>query len=711
MIFASVALAQISGFKTFSDGTYSGIVNINLSKNNSLKYLDIDIYAYLNNLTIDFNGEPVLYSNGLISYYSFDNTTQLGKDSIGLWNLTLFDMNNFTGKFNNSVYGWEILDYGKINDSPLTNNMTNFTINMWIWTNQTFIANQRGYFLTKGDIGLLGSHFFSFEHSETQPFISVSFFPVTPDCPELRSIVQDNNTMWNMHTITRDNEYNLSYYFNGVLINSTICYRPINYTSEWYLNRQEIEQDHNFIAYDEISIWNRSLSEEQVKLMSITNKMNNALRNFTLSIDGYGEILNNVGDNISEKKKYNLNYSKVREVINDGCNCLNCSIRNRDCRVPIRFNAESNGYVEYSNITVDYSKAFFIIDEVNNTLFDVNNVSQIRLHSDTNRTVYDLQALGQNKINVSLEDNNYRLEIKYADDTVITRWIDTDLTDLETRICANREGVEHYEQLLIASSVRKAIARSIFSDCYVAADYTRFAYQDALALRMFTIDTYYTLTAAVDGQDVTLASIDGGLVTFYNLDQLEFREQDLGLNILSRAISVERVSSSDTLLLISYYNQRGTNTLLSATIENMDNDEVVYTQSSFNDPNDASFQFDYSTLSGVTNDTLFKIEFTATDSDGETETSTAYFNVGAQVGLIASGLALTVAILLNVFGFTFVISRAIFSWFGIGLILVAIGILSFAVVTWYTTLMIAIEVILLIYFVSVMIFQGYPNIT
>ncbi len=353
-----------------------------------------------------------------------------------------------------------------------------------------------------------------------------------------------------------------------------------------------------------------------------------------------------------------------------------------------------------------YFNTFKLIDEIDNVLFDVSNLTSLKVYFDDNSTIYDFKGNGTATVNfTTMSANKLRFVLEYNDGAFITRWIDVSLfNDDELRICANKEGITHFEQFMVSATERPVIIRSIFSNCLVAGDYTRFAYQGALLLKAFTIQSSYNLiTNSQLGEQIFLASIDGSVASSINIDQLEFNSQAFTLSIQQDALSFEKTGTSE--ILIFYENLARDNTALSVLIKRLDTNTRVLNISEFDDPNQFILFFNYLNLNNVTNQTLFQIELTKTKSNGGIEVTKQYFNGEAKSGLLNAVLAFTMSFALMIFGLTFTISRLTFSWFGLLITIGSIAILSFSISTWYITLLMAIEVIIMVYIFLVMIEQ------
>jgi len=416
-------------------------------------------------------------------------------------------------------------------------------------------------------------------------------------------------------------------------------------------------------------------------------------------------------DNLAPLLTYNLTFNKTElafgnftnntyisnvTVGNDGYNGLTLQCSDF-------FNRRNLTYTQ-----VLYNKILQLIDEKTNSLFDVRNITSAAVYFDDNSTYYDFWDENSTQINfTSFGNEKLRFVFGYEDGTLITRYIDVSLVPNDLRVCANKEHTTHYEQLIISASEKQAVLKNIYSNCYVVADYTRFAYQDSYVLKAYTIDALYYLYTYINSIQTFLASLDGSIATYINLDVLEFSKTAYEIDIITDALSV--VKTSTGLIEIFYLNVAKDNTDASLSIVNMDNNQNVFSYSEFEDFNNFTIYFDYTTLSNISNSTVFRIDLTATTTDG-TSNTVKYFDIGGNSGFMNSKVAMTMAIILTLIGFTLTISRLSFSWFGVLFNFSSIAVLTFAVTTWYGKWFMAINIILIIYTFIVISKQNYPTL-
>ena len=250
--------------------------------------------------------------------------------------------------------------------------------------------------------------------------------------------------------------------------------------------------------------------------------------------------------------------------------------------------------------------------------------------------------------------------------------------------------------MAISSSQRPVYIKSVFADCYIAADMTRFTYQESYSLKAYTINSqYYLYVTDSNGNKVYLAGLDGSISSYYNLDSLEFNNRKYNLNLIGSAVSVD---ANSTGVIIYYNNQlrNSNNTQIKLTRQNTST--LIFSTTEYSSPNNFTVFFDYS-LYNISDIELFKVEAISNQNDGSSTTSLTFFNVQGNTGWLDSKLVFVISIFLTIFGLTFVSLRFALSWFGVIIQMAAIIILTLGVSTWYIVLLQAIDFIVLIYFV------------
>jgi len=369
-------------------------------------------------------------------------------------------------------------------------------------------------------------------------------------------------------------------------------------------------------------------------------------------------------------------------------------------------------FFDFTTETTSYNinrKEIHLIDERLNAAFDYSNVSTLRLYYDDNSSYYDFKGNATTKVNfTSIGNAKLRLEIIYTDLSLIPRYLDTSLSDTNSlRVCVNTDDITHYEQIILSATETPVSVRNIFSDCIIAEDYTRFVYQDNLILKAYTINKIYYLYIWDDDTKIYLASMDGSLATYYNVDVLEFNKQAYNINIGGEIISFHKVNNN---LHIYYENLDNDSIETTMTITQVNNSRVWFTATETSNPNEFNLIWDYSTLN-LDNNTLYKLQVDTEKTDGTTSSNLRYFDTNANSGKMQGGLAIAISVLLMIFGLSMAISRIALGWFGLIVSIAAIAVTTLAVSSMYIILLQVIETIILIYIGLLMVNQNYGALT
>lgn len=405
-------------------------------------------------------------------------------------------------------------------------------------------------------------------------------------------------------------------------------------------------------------------------------------------------------DNIAPILEYDLNFNSNNIYFNnktEGSNQTNT-------RSYINGNNTAFGICSdlfYSTNDTDtlfiYKQILQLIDEIDKTNFNPSSLKRVRAYWG-NTTYWDFKALSTSYLNYSLiDDTKIRIELAYNDGNTINRYIDTSLFGGQNniRVCANKENITHYEQTILSSLVRPAVIENTFTNCLVAGDYTRFAYQDALSLTAYTIPTNYHLkTNDEDDNLIYLASVDGAIASYINLDTLEFSQTTYGISILSDLLTFQH--SQDEEVKIYYKNQKDDNEEVTINIYNQDTHALVFTDTITTQPNEFNLYFNYATLNNVSEMTLFKIELEKTTSLG-VSTLSKYFKGNGKAGFFNSTIIAVVALGLLIVGFTITATKTTFSWFGVLICLACMALCSLAIQEWYIIFIETISLIVLVY--------------
>jgi hypothetical protein len=292
-----------------------------------------------------------------------------------------------------------------------------------------------------------------------------------------------------------------------------------------------------------------------------------------------------------------------------------------------------------------------------------------------------------------------RIEIKYPGvEGVVVRDFDTDLEDgNETRVCVAQ--VQTFaEQILYSSSNSTALAlHSVYADCYLLQDYTKFAYSDAFMIRAYTIPKFYTLYIWNDDGDKTvLGSIDGAVSSEVNVNLLVFKQTQYPISLLTDDASI---SAYDNATIVIYYRNLKDD-LSSIVIEIRNGTTVLYTHTETDSPESLTLYWDHAAmnLTGM----ILTLEITKYIDGEESGSITKIFYANGVSGNLNPWVAILLAAVLMFFGLTFVAVRYVFGYFGIIVDLAALAILSQAPATQFVLLMEVIAIIMMAFKILLM---------
>jgi hypothetical protein len=430
-----------------------------------------------------------------------------------------------------------------------------------------------------------------------------------------------------------------------------------------------------------------------------------------------------------------LNATTTIQCMHEWDTYLNYSVAFNDNFLVLRYN-QSNGTI-ISNITASaivgantlegvcwseygtaidsyttslYLKTILLWDEKENKPFDCMNISGCKLYFDDNSTLFDFWNVSNSTSFSSLGSNKLRLELRYPSGTIITRYLDVSLFENNITLCANKNGVTHYQQVIYSAISQPVFLKNVYSGCAVAADYTRFGYEDALTLNAYTINMPYYLYVYEDGVQVMLSSLDGSIASDINIDTLIFKAEGFNINEVTKGVGIQKVGAD--LFYIYYKNLNNNSESVEVSIMDVGQSVTLVDldTTSFTNPNEWSLYFDTSLYANMTNSTVFKLTITSTDEKGEETILEKVFNYAGSTGVLKSAVGFIIALLITVFGFSFVSTKSTFSFFGILIILISLGILFFSIPAWYITMMAVINVIILIYTIFMLVMMNYTEV-
>ena len=350
---------------------------------------------------------------------------------------------------------------------------------------------------------------------------------------------------------------------------------------------------------------------------------------------------------------------------------------------------------DYQNFTV--KQYFFrLVDEpTGNIPFDLNLMDDARFYVPATQEEINLKDANQTDIYYTTDTaNRVRFEFTYdnaGDPIIITRDFNVILLeDFNTiGVCAN-ELTDFYEQLFVSAQIRPVTLKNIFADCYVLADYTDIVYSDNFTNTAFTIGMFYELTTEVDQASFILGNLDGSHATITNIDVLLLKLNPYNIGQNNEDVGIQLFD--ENTIKIYYYNPDKDNVQVNFKI--YDGSTQLYDYTELSTPNEVTILWDFSAITFDNN--MLKLVVTS-EGDSGTYTITRYFTTKGETGILDPVLAIFIGLILVIFAFTFVVSRAALGWFGIVATLIALGITSLATPVWYLTFFQVILVIALLF--------------
>lgn len=391
--------------------------------------------------------------------------------------------------------------------------------------------------------------------------------------------------------------------------------------------------------------------------------------------------------NASVPNNYTLNASGL---LNDGVNTL------------VGVCADIFGSNTSTVTFTTYAKSFFIINELTGVPFSLSNVNvtYVRLWFGDNSTYYDFKTA--NVTNISLRSSNvtnFRLEVGYTGGAVpIVSYLEISyIPEANVLLCAKDPGVLTYQQLIISTTQQFAGLKNAFTNCYVAADITRFAYQDAFLLQAITANSKYYLYTFTNGSQVYLAAVDGSIATYINLETIIFSSEQATESVIGDGFTASKTANNT--FAVRYQNVGNNIDTATLTISRLDTGAVISVINSFADPDNWTLVFNYASLTGVNESTVFKLSYVY-DIGGATYSRTIYLSPNStSPGVLPSGFAFGLSLMILIFGLTITSVRITFGWFGILIVLAAIVIAGLGTSIWYLNFLMAMEVIALVFMV------------
>jgi hypothetical protein len=169
------------------------------------------------------------------------------------------------------------------------------------------------------------------------------------------------------------------------------------------------------------------------------------------------------------------------------------------------------------------------------------------------------------------------------------------------------------------------------------------------------------------------------------------------VSILPDLVSFNKVDVPDGSLRIYYLNKNLDNYGLTINIKHGGSGELLFSESSFVNFNEASMVFVYDLFPSINETTLLILEIVKTDESGVQTTLRRYFNTSGKTGQFRPEVVSFISFFVLIFGFTFTSSQQTFGWFGMIISILVFGFLSFALSAWYVVFLQALCASLLIY--------------
>lgn len=378
----------------------------------------------------------------------------------------------------------------------------------------------------------------------------------------------------------------------------------------------------------------------------------------------------------------------------------------------------SDGFVNTTDVVVnledDYNVSLsaqwigiILINEKNATEFDVNLVTGAKAYDDLNHSLFDFKAAGTARLNYSMTNTTrIRIELEYADGTLISRYLDIGLIGSDNlRVCADDENATFHYKYIQSGYVKPAIMLNVYANCYVAGDYTRFATDNGYLLAAQTVAAqYYLYTTDDEGVQYNIAGLDGSIDQSIQLDILEFLQTEYSLNAYQDMVTFQDLDDLlyNNSMLIYYRNIGDDNTAVNIKIL-QDKTTLRYNSSTFADPNNVTIYFDYSTFN-VTNSTVFQLIITPTGASARTVVK--YFTTFGETAQVPAAFVFIVSLMLSLFALTLASSSLTFGWFGIFIMIANIAWCSYANDNIYLKWLLGLNIIILIGLITILMRSG-----
>jgi len=350
-------------------------------------------------------------------------------------------------------------------------------------------------------------------------------------------------------------------------------------------------------------------------------------------------------------------------------------------------------------------KIYIVDEKTSNLLADLSNVTII-LTDYINNSARITKVSNPFDFWTNVTEFSIILEYTLSDGSKIQRVVNPNLIDTsEIRICLAPKTENHYEQAFLSiSQSSNAIVKNIFANCYVLAEYTRYAYQDAYIIKTYTIKATYNLYTKKQ-ETIYLAALDGSVSSIINLDFLQqFKASKPTIVFSVIDLSISKYDNDTLIIYFTNWKKDSIETI----IEIYDKNNNKLFSEKLDNPNSATIYFDVSTLDYSEED-LFRVIAITKLQDGSTRKIEKYFYITGAIGILNPYIAIILAAIILLFSFTlFAVSR-VFTIFGLLGVLFVFVILSLAPIDKLVLFMFGVAAIVGLY-IGITFITEYKNV-
>lgn len=372
--------------------------------------------------------------------------------------------------------------------------------------------------------------------------------------------------------------------------------------------------------------------------------------------------------------------------------------------------SDPSGNVSTVTANTIYPLLFRLINEdtgVQYTWADLNtNFYNLIAYTPDGNFRYDFNTSGTTQAYYISPASTMIFEITYRDTpprTIIKREINFSLlADTNVPICVPMYQAL-YPQRFISNQNRGIILKNNVAGCYDLAGYLTYAYDTGYSQLVYTIPKPYYLYSYDGNQLSLLALLDGTNTIATNLDTLLFARQAVNYTLGNDGVAfyplINPVTNLADLNTIQVYYKAFYNDNKSIQFQFSYDGNTIFTFSDSNSSNAVVTNFDYSSISGLTDSNYLLLTITMTKIDGTIKTATYYFNIKGNFQTSSQDLG-WIAILSLIFfigGMTMVATRSFLGLYGVLICLVSIFLCTLALGSWWTWLLEVVYVLVLLF--------------